>query len=92
MMPLLIPYCRLIYALLVEKEIRIKETMKIMGLTDAAYFMSWIIQYGSILTAVVFFVTILLKATVATYSNFFLLFMWHWSYAMTFMGKAFLLA
>ena len=42
-MPMLIPFCRLVYFLLTEKELKIKETMKIMGLTDAAYFTSWIL-------------------------------------------------
>ncbi len=42
-MPLLVPFARLIYFLLTEKEMKIKETMKIMGLGDAAYYLSWII-------------------------------------------------
>ncbi len=91
-MPLIIPFCNLIYFLLSEKELKIKETMKIMGLTDSAYFLSWIIQYTLIFTSISFLVTLIVMATCAENSNFFLIFFWHWIYSMTYLSKAFLIA
>jgi ATP-binding cassette subfamily A (ABC1) protein 3 len=91
-MPLIIPFCNLIYFLLSEKELKIKETMKIMGLTDSAYFLSWIIQYGLIFTSISFLVTCIVVITVAQNSNFFFIFFWHWIFSMTFLSKAFLIA
>ena len=49
-MPLLIPFCRMMYQLLKEKEYKIKESMKMMGLTDSAYFASWLFHYLIIFT------------------------------------------
>jgi len=44
-MPLIIPFVNLVNFLLLEKELKIKEAMKIMGLTDAAYFIVFLLQY-----------------------------------------------
>lgn len=48
------------YALLEEKEKKIKESMKIMGLSDTAFYLSWCIHYGVIYFTIAFLTTILL--------------------------------
>jgi hypothetical protein len=50
--PVLIPFCRLIYYLIQEKEKKIKESMKIMGLYEGVYFTSWMLQYFVIFTII----------------------------------------
>jgi ATP-binding cassette subfamily A (ABC1) protein 3 len=90
-MPLLIPFCKLIYFLLSEKELRIKQHMEIMGLTNSVYVLSWIIQYVVIFTIISFCVTIILKLSIARNSNPILIFLWHWLFSMTYLTRAFLI-
>jgi ATP-binding cassette, subfamily A (ABC1), member 3 len=47
-MAFLFPVTRLVRALVLEKEMRLRETMRTMGMSDAAAFLSWIATYGLI--------------------------------------------
>ena len=91
-MPLLVPFARLVYFLLTEKEMKIKETMKIMGLGDAAYYLSWILQYMVVYAIIALLVCLELRITVCIHSNFLTLFIWHFLYGMTYIGTAFLVS
>lgn len=41
----LVPVSRLINKITIEKETKVKEAMKMMGLTDTPYWLSWFIMY-----------------------------------------------
>lgn len=42
-MPIIVLFLRMTYAIILEKEKKIKEGMKIMGLKNSAFYLSWII-------------------------------------------------
>jgi ATP-binding cassette, subfamily A (ABC1), member 3 len=63
-LPLIIVYLRMTYGLLKEKESKIKEGMKIMGMSDFSFFLSWIVWYFSIYFIISILVSIILKVTV----------------------------
>ncbi|XP_064640640.1 cholesterol transporter ABCA5-like isoform X2 [Lineus longissimus] len=53
----------LLVNLVAEKEKKIRETMRIMGTLDAAYWFSWSIIYGVIVTIVTLVCTVIIKVT-----------------------------
>lgn len=73
------------YALLEEKEKKIKESMKIMGLSDTAFYLSWIIYYGVIYFIIALFTTILLLATIYPSSSFILVLIWYFLFCLNLM-------
>lgn len=60
-MPLIIIYLRLTFSLLNEKEKKIREGMKMMGMTNIAFYLSWIVTYLVIFLIVSLLVAGLLK-------------------------------
>lgn len=90
--PLIVPYINLVYFLVKEKELKIKETMKIMGLQDMSYFLSYIIQYCFIYLIISIIVMVFCKIFMFQNSNLFLLIIFHYSYCLTLIGKAYLVA
>ena len=60
-LPLMIIYLRMTYALLYEKEKKLREGMKMMGLQNTSFYMSWIITYLIIYTIISIIATILLS-------------------------------
>lgn len=65
------------YAMLEEKEKKIKESMKIMGLNDTAFYLSWIIYYGTIYLIIAVLGTIFVRITIFPSSNFILILIWY---------------
>ena len=63
-LPLIIIFLRMTYGLLQEKEKKIKEGMKIMGMHDSSFFLSWFIYYEIIYLITSVLVTLILKGTV----------------------------
>jgi ATP-binding cassette, subfamily A (ABC1), member 3 len=76
-LPLIIVYLRMTYGLLTEKEKKIKEGMKIMGMKDSSFYFSWVIWYLGIYFITSFLVSLILKATVFSQSNFLLILFTH---------------
>ena len=60
-LPLMIIYLRMTYALLYEKEKKLREGMKMMGLTNTSFYLSWIITYFVIYTIISIIATLLLS-------------------------------
>lgn len=82
-LPLLIIYLRMTYGLLIEKEKKIREGMKIMGMSNFSFYLSWIIHYVIVYTITSVLVTIVLKCTVFPKSSFGIVFITHWIFSMT---------
>ena len=61
--------------------------MKIMGLTEKAYFSAWLFHYFIYFTFITFMDTLILT-TICDNSSFFLLWLWLWLYCMTLFGLA----
>jgi ATP-binding cassette subfamily A (ABC1) protein 3 len=60
-LPLMIIYLRMTYALLYEKEKKLREGMKMMGLNNTQFYLSWIITYFIIYTTISILSSILLR-------------------------------
>lgn len=56
--------------------------MKIMGLSDISFYLSWIIHYGIVYTFVALLTAIICKSSIFPSSDFFLIFVWYWLYCM----------
>mmetsp|Transcript_6172 Transcript_6172/g.5545 ORF Transcript_6172/g.5545 Transcript_6172/m.5545 type:complete len:470 (+) Transcript_6172:784-2193(+) len=89
-LPMLLPYLRFITAMLREKEKRIREGMKMMGLNNGAFYLSWLITYFIILTITSLLVSIVLAGAFFTNSSWGLLFTWHWTFSLAILGLGFL--
>lgn len=46
-----------------EKEARLKETLRIMGLRNLVYWLSWAVSFGLLLAVSALFLTLILKVT-----------------------------
>ena len=64
-LPLIIVFLRMTYGLLQEKEKKIKEGMKIMGMNDSSFYLSWLIYYEIIYFIISLIVSNILNASVA---------------------------
>eukprot|EP01038_Epipyxis_sp_PR26KG_P005748 gene5748-7937_t len=69
MLSFLYPVSRIIRSLVVEKETRIKEGMKIMGVSDTVYNLSWLITTVLQMTIVSILITLVTGGSVFEYSN-----------------------
>lgn len=76
----------MVAGMLKEKEKRIKEGMKIMGMSNSAFFMSWLITYFLIFTIISLLIAIFMCATVLKKSNFFMVFTYHWVFSLAAMA------
>ena len=81
-LPLLLLFLRFIYKVIEEKEKKIREGMKMMGMTNSSFYLSWITTYLIIFTLTVFGSTIFQKIIVFKESNFFLIFITFWCFGL----------
>jgi len=77
----------LVFLLVKEKESRAKETMRIMGMTDLPYWLSWFVFYTLINTVVTTLCWGVLLVNVITYSSPFYLWMFFWLYGEAVFGQ-----
>lgn len=82
-LPLIVVFLRMCSGILTEKEKKIREGMKIMGMRDCPFYLSWITWYMIIYTVISIIITIILKGTVYKNSDPSLIFVWHWLFCMT---------
>jgi ATP-binding cassette subfamily A (ABC1) protein 3 len=55
----LVPVTRLVRALVVEKELKLREVMRIMGLSQAAHFLSWVGLYAAIYAVIALMIALI---------------------------------
>lgn len=92
MLSFLYPVSRIIRALVLEKESRIKEGMKMMGLTDTVYNLSWAITTVLQMSIVSVLITIVTSTTVFEYSNKYYVFLYFESFSLAVISMCFLIA
>ena len=81
----LAPLYRFVSNSVAEKETKIREAMKIMGLSDAPYWLSWFAYY-ILINTIQCIVMLIILLPVFEYSNKFLVFLYLWLYGMTMFG------
>lgn len=84
----ILPMYRLISAVVSEKETKARESMKMMGLNDFSYWLSWFVYYTIIVTVISVLVILVLSINVLKYSNRGIVFLFFWIYGMSLFGLA----
>jgi ATP-binding cassette subfamily A (ABC1) protein 3 len=92
MLSFLYPVSRMVRSLVLEKEERIKEGMKMMGLTDFAYNVSWLITLLVQMAVVSILIVLVTSSSVFQYSDKFLVFIYFMSFSLSIMCLCFLMA
>jgi len=87
----LTPYFYLVTKIAAEKESKAREGMKMMGLSDSTYYVSWLILYSVISVLISAVITVMTALGVFINVNLLLLFGFFFIYSMTFFGWAFLI-
>ena len=81
------PVYSVIFRLVKEKESGAKESMRMMGMTDAPYWFSWWIHFTFVNTVVSFACVAILQINVNNYSNPIYLFLFIWLYGEAVFGQ-----
>ena len=80
------PVYNMTFKIVKEKESRAKETMRIMGMTDLPYWLSWLVFYTLINTVVSFLAWFVLMFKIINYSNQAYIFVFFWLYGQAIFG------
>ena len=80
------PVYNTVFMLVKEKESRIKESMRMMGMRDSAYWLSWYAYYSVVSTVIVFLAWLVLLINCIVYSNSFLVLVFMIFYAQAVFG------
>jgi len=75
------PVYNTVFLMVKEKESRIKESMRMMGMLDSAYWLSWYVYYTCVSSSIVFLSWLILLINVIEYSNSFLILVFMLLYA-----------
>lgn len=86
MFTFLIPLYYIVSKLAEEKESKSREGMKMMGLKDSSYFLSWLVFYGTIVLFMALVMTGMLSINVFSNSNKFLIFILGFFYGLSLFG------
>lgn len=92
MLSFLYPVSRILRSLVIEKETRIKEGMKMMGLFDFIYDMSWFVTLFIQMTIVSLLITLVTARTVFQYSSKLYVFIFFESFSLAIIGLCFFLS
>ncbi|KAL4489354.1 hypothetical protein ABPG72_019009 [Tetrahymena utriculariae] len=76
-LPMILVYLRMTYGLLIEKEKKIREGMKVMGMSDSSFYVSWIIYYFIIYLLCSILISSALKGSIYVSSDWSVIFVWH---------------
>ncbi|KAL4492594.1 hypothetical protein ABPG72_007707 [Tetrahymena utriculariae] len=87
-LPLIVVFLRMSSTIMTEKEKKIREGMRIMGMQDTPFYLSWITWYMIIYTVISIVVTLILKESVYKKSDITLIFVWHWLFSMTLIAQS----
>lgn len=82
-LPMILVYLRMTYGLLVEKEKKIREGMKVMGMSDASFYVSWVLYYLIIYFLISILVASILKGAIFKSSDWSVIFIWHFLFGIS---------
>ena len=77
----------LVFRIVVEKESRTKETMRIMGMTDLPYWVSWFVTYTLVNLVVTTVSWTVMVVCVTNYSNRAYIWLFLWLYGQAIFGQ-----
>ena len=81
------PVYNTVFLIVREKESRTKESMRMMGMTDWPYWLSWFVYYSCINTALTGISWFIIQFTVISSSNKFLILLYMWLYGEAVFGE-----
>lgn len=84
----ILPVYRLISSIVSEKETKARESMRMMGLKDFPYWLSWFTYYFIVVTIISIICVIILSFNVFVYTNKGILFLFFWIYGLSLFGLA----
>lgn len=87
----ILPVYRLISNIVSEKESKARESMKMMGLSDSSYWLSWFTYYFIVVTIISILCLIILSPTVFVNSTKGIVFLYFWVYGLSLFGFCLLL-
>jgi ATP-binding cassette subfamily A (ABC1) protein 3 len=88
MFTFLIPFYYIVSKLAEEKESKIREGMKMMGLKDSIYYLSWFIFFFTLMFVMSIIISLLIGFSLFIQSNFFLIFMMSLLYGISLFGES----
>ena len=80
------PVYNTVYLIVTEKESRIKESMRMMGMSDVPYWFSWFVWNMFISTVLVTTSWLIIIGNVIEHSNVFLVWLYIWLYGYAVFG------
>ena len=80
------PVYNCVFHLVKEKESRAKESMRMMGMTDTAYWLSWFVYYTMVNTIISTLAWVCLLYNVINFSSPFYLWLFFWLYGESVFG------
>jgi len=90
--PLLFPYLRMSNNLILEKEKRIKEGMKMMGLSTSAFYLSWIITYVITYLVISLLYILIVNGLVFKHSSFGIVWIWYYFFCLSLISVSMLVS
>jgi hypothetical protein len=72
--------------MVIDKESKARESMKIMGLKDSSYWLSWFVTHLITVTLISSICILILSFNVIVNSNLLLVFLFFWIYGMSLFG------
>jgi ATP-binding cassette subfamily A (ABC1) protein 3 len=82
----ILPVYRMISRIVSEKESKARESMKMMGMSDTPYWLSWFTYYLIVVTIISILCIIILSINVVVYSSKGIIFAYFWIFGMSIFG------
>jgi len=82
----IIPIHRLVMRIVTERESNSRDVMKVMGMREVSYWISWFIYFMTITSLIAMGATFIAKTNVIPNSNWFLIYVYFWLYSLSIFG------
>jgi ATP-binding cassette subfamily A (ABC1) protein 3 len=82
----ILPIYRTISRIVMEKDSKMREFMKIMGLKDISFWLSWLTYYSIIVTIISLGCTLVMGFAITRFTNKFLMFLYFWLFGFSLFG------
>ena len=82
----IVPIHRLVMRIVTEKESKSLDIMKVMGMNESSYWLSWFIYFMFVTSVIAICATAITKTNVLPYSDWSLIFLYFWLYSLSLFG------